>query len=83
MAYRYASIDEGYCVTGLKNLDAVVKECGGMFLDNGDCVTTIKQAKDLLAKNDLRLYQYDQDELEEVRNGVPVRKDWTTKIVKL
>ncbi|GIA99643.1 hypothetical protein [Vibrio cholerae] len=84
MNYPYISIDEGYFVTGLKNLDAIVAECVGLYTEQGDKVTTKSQAKELLSESrQIRLYEYDEDELVEIKNGKSLRKDWILKIIKL
>ncbi|EGR2227175.1 hypothetical protein QX249_11190 [Vibrio parahaemolyticus] len=84
MSYPYVSIDEGYDVTGLKNLDKVVAECGDLYTEQGEKVTTKAKAKELLSQfRQIRLYQYDEEDLAEIKEGKSPRKDWALKVVKL
>lgn len=75
----YVAIDEGYCVTKLSGLTAVLNYSDDYYTKEGKKLD-LKTAKIMLKGVGIYLYAYNDSELDSVRSGELLRRDWDVKI---
>jgi hypothetical protein len=77
----FAAVDEGYNILKIKSFKDLVNFCEGYTTRAGEKFTSKVVKAELESEGCLRLFEYDEDELEEAKELGSVRgKDWEYRI---